>query len=297
VSDVRQRVLVIGASGQVGRQLVAQLALRPEALDVVTASRSDPDPARRFELAQPETVERLLLGTDPQYAILAAAATGVAWCEAHPDESYEINVLGTLAAAHAAQRVGATFTFVSTDYVFDGLRGPYGEGDPTSPMNIYGKHKLEAEAAVVGVNQSNLIVRTCQVFGEDRRRVNFVVRTVDALRSGGVVEVADDLFGTPTFAPDLVRALIELTLRRARGIWHVAGDTFLSRYELAERAAQAFGCTTGTIVKVTADRIHDSVNRPRRAGLRNDRLAAAGFDWITPLDAALSALARKEMSQ
>lgn len=297
MSRTGRRVLIIGASGQVGRELVAELARRPGPLDVVAASRSNPDPARQVELERPETVERLVLATRPDHVILAAAATSVAWCEAHPDRSRTINVLGTEATARAAYRAGATLAFISTDYVFDGVHGPYSEREPTNPINVYGTHKLEAEGAVLGVDTGNLVVRSCQVFGDDPRRVNYVMRTVDGLRRGEALEAAGDLFGTPTFAPDLARILVDLVLDRAAGIWHVAGDTFLSRYELAKRAAVAFGCTGGTIAEVETHRMNDAVDRPRRAGLLSGRLTASGLNRTTPLDEALAALAMQAIDR
>jgi dTDP-4-dehydrorhamnose reductase len=288
------RVLVIGAAGQVGRELVAELQRRAAKLDVVAASRSDADPGRQVQLERPETLDRLTTAVRPDHVILTAAATNVAWCEEHPDESRVINVLGTEAAARAASSVGASFTFISTDYVFDGLSGPYGEDDPTNPINVYGAHKLDAEAAVMAADAANLIVRTCQVFGDDPRRTNFVIRIADRLRAGESVEAAGDLFGTPTYAPDLARALADLTLARANGIWNVAGDTFLSRYALANMTAAAFRCERAHIAEVSVDQMHDPVNRPRKAGLRTDRLDAAGGHLITPLGEALNDLAARD---
>lgn len=279
-----------------GRELVAELTRRPGPLDVVAASRSHPDPDRQVQLERPETIERLVRAVSPDHIILTAAATNVAWCEQHPGESRVINVLGTEAAALAARRVGASFTFISTDYVFDGISGPYGEDGPTNPINIYGAHKLDAEAVVMAADSANLVVRTCQVFGDDPRRTNFVVRVADRLRRGEPVEAAGDLFGTPTYAPDLARALAELTLSGMSGIWHVAGDSFLSRYELAGMVVDAFGCKRELIVEEAADRVEDPVNRPRRAGLRNGRLEAAGVHLITPLAEALADLAARESS-
>jgi len=288
-----RRVLVIGSTGQVGRKLAAELVGRREPLVVVAASRSHPDPALQVDLERHQTIERLILTVQPDHVILAAAATNVTWCEEHPDRSWAINVLGTETAALVARRVGASFTFISTDYVFDGISGPYGESQPTNPINVYGAHKLSAEVAVMAANSANLVVRTCQVFGDDPRRSNFVVRVVDSLHRGETVDAAGDLFGTPTYAPDLARGLIDLTLSRASGIWHFAGDRFLSRYELAVMAASAFECKRGAIVEVTADQMEDPVNRPRRAGLRNDRLAASDRRYVTPLRDALANLAEE----
>jgi len=291
-----RRVLVIGATGQVGRELVAELTRRPGSLDVVAAARSHPDPARRVELERPETIERLIDGVRPDHVILTAAATNVAWCEGHPEESRAINVLGTEAAAVAACRVGASLTFISTDYVFDGTNGPYGEDEPTKPINVYGAHKLDAEAAVMAADSSNLVVRTCQVFGDDPRRTNFVVRLADQMRAHQKVEAAGDLFGTPTYAPDLARILAQLTLSRESGIWNVAGDMFLSRFDLATMVADAFGFERGLIAEVPTDRMQDPVNRPRRAGLLNDRLGAAGVPAGPGLTQALADLVTRERS-
>ncbi len=286
------RLLILGTTGQVGREVMLLLSSLRARLDFVAASRSGPEPGRRFDLASPDTVHRLVAEVRPDHVVLLAAATDVRWCEEHPSESLTINVLGTEAAAQAARRAGATLTFVSTDYVFDGLHGPYGEADETNPLNTYGAHKLAAEAVVMGENPHNLVLRTCQVFGDDPRRKNYVLRVVDSLRRGELVEAAGDLYGTPTYAPDLANALVDLTLSGADGVWHLAGETFLSRYELARRVAFAFECHSGSIVEVDADQMRDPVNRPRRSGLRIDRLAEKGGRWTTPLESALAELVR-----
>jgi len=286
-----RRVLVIGATGQVGRELIQELDRRPEPLEVVDASRSHPDPARQVRLERPETIEDLVVAMAPDHVILAAAETNVAWCEEHPEDSWRINVLGAEATAIAAGRVGSSFTFISTDYVFDGIRGPYGEDEATNPLNIYGAHKLAAETAVLAADPTNLVIRTCQVFGLDPRRINFVVRVADQLRREERVEVAGDLFGTPTYAPDLARALVDLTLSGRGDIWHVAGESFLSRYELAKMVAAAFGFEGGRVVEVSADQMDDSVTRPRLAGLRCERLAAASLSVTRPITESLEDLA------
>jgi dTDP-4-dehydrorhamnose reductase len=287
----RQTALVIGGTGQVGRELVVELGRRRPEIEVLGASRSSPDPALRFELERTETIARLISGTRPDFVILAAAATNVAWCEEHPDLSRNVNIGAVQATAVASRQAEARLTFISTDYVFDGARGPYDEQQVTNPLNVYGVHKLEAEAAVLGADGGNLVVRTCQVFGDDPRRANFVLGVVDRLGKGEVVEAACDLFGTPTFAPDLARNLVDLTLGGAAGVWHVAGDTFLSRYELAHRAALAFGYAGDRISQITIEDMHERVNRPRRAGLLNRRLSDAREGQFTPLDDALMLLA------
>lgn len=286
----RPRILVIGAGGQVGRELVHELALREETVETVASSRSHADLALRVDLGLTETIDRVVDEVRPDHLLLVAAATNVRRCEENPNDSWNVNVLGTAATARAARRAGATLTFVSTDYVFDGRGGPYGEAGRPDPLNVYGAHKLAAERAIVAEDPRHLVIRTCQVFGDDPRRQNYVLKVADAVRNGDRIEAATDLFGTPTYAPDLARALVELTLSGATGLWHFAGIEYLSRHDLARRVAAACGCDPRVVVEVNADQMHDPVNRPRRAGLRNDRLAEAARAWTTPLDAALRVL-------
>lgn len=285
---------MLGASGQLGKELVAELDRRPEPLEVLAASRSAANPDHRFDLEQPESVRRLFRTARPEIIVLAAAATNVTWCEENPERSSSINVTGTRVVAEAARDEGALLTFLSTDYVFDGRGGPYGEDASTNPINTYGQHKLAAEGLVLGVSAANLVIRTCQVFGSDPRRVNFVLRVADQLRRNETVQVASDLFGTPTYAPDLARALVHLALARESGIWHVAGDSFLSRYDLAWRVARAFGVERASIEEVSAADMHDSVNRPRQSGLLCARLAANGLSAMTPIGDALAAMVAAE---
>ena len=262
---------------------------------VEAAGRSGVDGSAPFDLSAPESVVGLIERIRPRHTILAAAATNVAWCETNPRESRVINVDGTAATATACREVGSSLTFISTDYVFDGTNGPSGESEPTNPINEYGRQKLDAERAVLGESDRNLVIRTCQVFGADPRRMNFVFRVADGLRDGVEVQAPLDLQGTPTFAPDLAAAIAELTLTEEFGVWHVAGESFLSRYELAVAVAGAFGLDATGIKGIMADQMDDPVNRPRRAGLRNERLHAKGLDWMTPLDRALESVASMEV--
>ena len=284
-------MLVLGASGQVGREAVRQALAR--GLDVRSAARSEAYPNRTFDLARPESACRIVKVDAPDHVFLTAAPTSVVWCEMHPSESRALTVTATEAIAGACREVGSSLAFISTDYVFAGEFGPAGEGDPVGPLNVYGRHKLMAESSVLGADPRNLVVRTCQVFGPDPLSKNFVLQVADRLRAGERFDAAGNLFGTPTYAPDLVHVLLELRLSGESGIWHVAGETFLSRYALAIEVARAFGAEASLVDEAIWDRSADPVNRPLRAGLRNDRLSAKGMSSMTPLSDALHLLASR----
>lgn len=287
-----QRLLVLGSSGQLGRQIM-RVAAADSSIETIGLARANPG-GLSFDLAKPSATEELIESLRPSHTILAAAATNVAWCETHVDESWAVNVTGTNAVARACKRIESTLTFLSTDYVFDGSSAPSGEEDPTNPLNEYGRQKLAGEEAIAATSDRTLIIRTCQVFGRDPRRANFVLRVVDRLRDGEILQAPTNLYGTPTYAEDLARDVLALTLEGAEGIWHVAGDSFVSRFDLASAAATAFGLKAARIERTMADAVSDGVTRPLRSGLRCDRLIAAHRYAPTPLDEALSHLADAE---
>jgi dTDP-4-dehydrorhamnose reductase len=281
-------VLVLGASGQVGRELLRQA--RIQSIDAIAAGRAGVPTQFRFDLSSPHTIRPVIELTRCEVTFLVAAPTNVAWCEANPLEAHRMIVGGAGVAADAARQSRSALVFFSTDYVFGGANGPSGESDPVGPLNVYGRSKLEAETIVLDANPDNLVVRTCQVFGPDPRRMNFVLRVADRLAGKNSVAAADDLFGTPTFSPDLVSRVFELVASGASGAWHVAGSAYLSRYELAVAVARVYHLDPALVYAVPWDQAHDPVNRPRRGGLRNDRLAARGVPEMTPLNDALAKL-------
>ena len=287
-------LLVIGASGQVGSALIARARELQEIDRVTGVSRSSGDGEHRLDLTIPSSVTRVMEVVRPTHVILASASTNVAWCEANASAAHEVNVEGPRAVAAACDRQGARLVLVSSDYVFDGHNGPYSEIDPCNPINVYGVQKLEAEQIVLGAGHENLILRTCQIFGQDSRRVNFVLRTVDAIKAGEMVGAAVDLFGTPTYAPDFARVAFDLIIAGAHGIWHAAGGEFVSRHQLAIRAAIAFGADPDRVRESRSDELADAVPRPRRAGLRCARLRTQGVGPMRSLDAALQDFALLE---
>jgi dTDP-4-dehydrorhamnose reductase len=291
-SGVTPRILILGSSGQVGA-LVARELERHRIGAIVRAARSGGESEMRFDLRRPQTISRIVSNAKPTDVVLAAAATNVTWCEEHPDESRLVNVTGTMAVAEAAESAGARLTFISTDYVFDGLQGPYRESDPPNPINVYGRDKLDAERSVLSAESRNLVVRTCQVFGWDHRRMNFVLQVVDRLRRGERVEAADNLIGTPTYGPDLARSLVHLVLDDARGVWHVAGSTVLSRYDFARRIARSFSLDPNQVTRVIYDPQRDIVSRPEHAGLVTEHVGRSTLR-PTPLGDALDSLAASE---
>jgi dTDP-4-dehydrorhamnose reductase len=283
----RLRLAVIGAGGQVGRALMRAADARH--IDVVGVERRSDDPDRRLDLLDHASIRRVISTVRPTHVVLAAAATSVVNCERDPAGTAKVNVDGSLAVAETARRIGARVAFISTDYAFDGEAGPYDERAEPHAINEYGRQKRTVEEVVAQLPDS-VIVRTCQVFGMDPRRANYVLWVADQLRAGKRVTAATDLFGTPTFVEDLASSLIELSLGREQGYWHIAGREFISRYTLARLTATAAGAPMDLLDGAPFATIADGVPRPRRAGLVTIREHDPPFP-VTPLRTALESLA------
>ena len=263
--------LVIGASGQVGEHLMRYL----QSAGYPAAGTYYPDPQPGLlplDIRDQRTVAVLLDQIRPEIIYLPAALTNVDYCELHPDESYVTNVLGTCHIAREAERIGAKLVFFSSDYVFDGASGPYTETDPVHPICEYGRQKVLGEHYISLHLSNNLIVRTTVVYGWESQGKNFVQRLLSALRVGARISVPVDQIGTPTYAPNLAQAVVELATNDAVGLYHVAGPELIDRYGFAVAAAQAFGYTASALIQpvVTAD-LNQAAPRPLSAGMRVDK--------------------------
>ena len=212
------KLAIVGAGGMLGRAVARAagddaLALTRAELDVTDAG------AVRDALAGAGTV------------VNCAAWTDVDGAEEHAEEALRVNRDGARNVAEAAERV----VYVSTDYVFDGHSDePYRPQDPTAPLSVYGRSKLEGEEATAAANPDHLVVRSSWLFGPDGG--NFVDTMLRLGRERDAVRVVDDQLGCPTYTGHLAPALVALARGGERGIVHVAGDGHCSWYELAREA-------------------------------------------------------------
>lgn len=280
------RALVIGASGQVGGALVKALAARAHAVTATYATVPVAG-AVPLDLRDREAVERLIRDVAPDWIFCPGGLTNVDRCEDHPDEAFEINVMGPLAAARAGAALGAGFVYYSSDYVFDGEHGPYSEEELPRPLSVYGKTKLEAEQAILGEIPRALVIRTAVVYGPERQEKNFVYQLLKRLRGGDTVRAPVDQRSSPTYNQDLAAASVELVERGASGLFHVAGPEVLDRYAFARLVSQVFGLDLSHVEPVTSASLNQRAPRPLRGGLRIDKVLSV---VPTPLRAAEAGL-------
>jgi dTDP-4-dehydrorhamnose reductase len=301
VTATAARALVIGAAGQVGRHAVA--ALRARGADVVGADLARAaEGLRPLELRDDAAVAACLREVRPAVCVLSAALTNVERCEEEPALAEATNARAPGVVAAACREVGARVLFLSSEYVFDGAAGPYGEGDATNPLSVYGRTKLEGERRVLAADPRNVVIRTTVVFSHDPGGSNFVMQLLARLSASQRMRVPADQLSSPTYAPDLAEAIARLcdadlaprlaTLAPAPQILNVVGPEVLDRHAFAVRAARILGLPEELLDPVATAALGQKAARPLRAGLRIDRLRALGLS-MRGVDEALRDLARR----
>jgi dTDP-4-dehydrorhamnose reductase len=260
------RALVIGASGQVGAALMR--ALRERGHDAIgTYAHHGADGLGALDVTDRGAVERAIEDARPDWVLCPAGLTHVDYCEEHPADAFAINRDGPLEAARLAQRAGAGFVFYSTEYVFDGVQGPYAEDDPVRPLSAYGRSKWEGERAVVDEIPRAVVVRTTVVYGPDRQEKNFVYQLIRNCRGGQPMRIPADQISSPTYNEDLAHATVELCERDLHGVYHLAGDGILDRFAFARLACEVFELDPSKLTPVDTSTLGQKAPRPLRAGL------------------------------
>ncbi|MHB1651434.1 MAG: SDR family oxidoreductase [Desulfitobacteriaceae bacterium] len=262
------KVAVFGASGFVGSYVLE--VLRCSQVESVGTFFQHPGAGLvRLDCGDRAAVESFVSQGEFDSMIVLASQPNVEWCESHPEESF---VLNTLPMQHLAEIITAAsysgranVIFVSSDYVFDGLNGPYTEEDRLNPLSVYGRHKLEAEK--IALDLQGAVIRITVVYGLEKNQKNFAERLIREVHNKQQVRVPVDQIGSPTYVEDVAKALVEVASRQLRGVYHVAGPDWVSRYELALRIAQVMQLDPAYIRPVQTAELGQKAQRPLQAGM------------------------------
>jgi dTDP-4-dehydrorhamnose reductase len=276
------RILVTGAGGQLGRDVVDVFADH-EVLGVDHAA---------LDVSDREAVFALMMTQRPSAIIHAGAWTAVDACESDPDRAMCVNALGTRHVAEAARRVGAHLCYLSTDYVFDGTkREPYVEWDDPKPRSVYGRSKLGGEREL---DAGSTIVRTSWLCG---RHGNNIVKTILRLAAEyELLSFVDDQRGHPTFTDDLAQMIRLLVVDRRPGVFHVTNQGQVSWYEFARAVLEAARLDPGRVRPTRTAELDPPrpAPRPMNSVLDNAALRLSGIsllpDFHEPLKRLISSL-------
>jgi dTDP-4-dehydrorhamnose reductase len=285
------RIAITGANGLLGGEAVAQAAGAHEVL-AIGRGPCRLAPGRyawaSADLADGRSLEAALLDFRPEAVLHAGAATDVDACERDPALAWRTNVGGTEQAARACAALGARLVAVSTDYVFDGEAGPYGEEDLPHPVGVYARTKRCGEEAALLLAPDCAVARVAVVYGgKPAARATFATQVVEKLSRGEPVKAFSDQFVTTTLAEAGAARCLELLLETGfHGVLHASDATLVDRVEFARRVAARFGLA-GQIIPVKTAEVRLPAPRPLRGGLRVERAASLLRHRPLTLDEAL----------
>jgi dTDP-4-dehydrorhamnose reductase len=275
------RVLVTGAHGQLGRELVEAFG----AHDLVGAGRD------RLDVADRDSVLAAITTVRPDVVVHAAAWTDVDGCEAHRDRAWLVNALGTRHVVQGARLVGASVCYLSTDYVFPGdADRPYSEWDMPGPRSVYGLSKLGGEREL---GPGDMVVRTSWLCGLHGR--NFVKTMLRLAEERDEIPVVDDQHGCPTFADDLAFMIARLVTQRTIGVFHVTNQGQTTWYGLAREALAAAGKKPDKVRPVATSDLDPPRLAPRPAWsvLDNAALRLSGLPLLPDYRESLERLVKE----
>jgi len=279
-----KRVAVIGASGQLGVELCADLKQR--GYEVAAFGRA------KLDITKAEAVERTLAEVEPWAVFNAAAYNMVDVAEREPSAAMEANGLAVRNLAIACRQTDARLVHFSTDYVFDGTAGrPYTEADAVHPLGAYAVSKLAGELYACAYLDNALVVRTSGVFGIGAlktARGNFPELMMRLAREGKPIRVVEDHVASPTYAPALAARSIDLLEKNLSGVFHVGGGQAISWFDYARLIFEKAGLTAN-LNPTDAREYRTDARRPKFSALENARLRECGIAPMPPLADAVEA--------
>jgi dTDP-4-dehydrorhamnose reductase len=259
------RILVIGAKGMLGRDLMEVLRSSFSTDEVIGWDIEEID--IREEKETIEKIENLR----PRTVINVAAYTDVDRCESNEAEALAINAEGMKHVATAASRCHAKVVYLSTDYVFDGLkREPYVEEDLPHPVSVYGRSKLKGEEYVQGAVKDALIVRTQWLYGKHGK--SFVTAILRQAKEKKALSIVNDQIGSPTYTRDLSGAISVLLQQKAHGIFHVTNSGHCTWYAFGREILKLSGIEGVEVLPITSEELGRPAPRPPYSVLDCEKL-------------------------
>lgn len=235
--------------------------------EIITTYNENPkDNAVKLDITNEKDVLGKIESLNPDLIIHSAALTNVDYCEDHQEEAERINVQGTLNLVKACQEIGAKFIYVSTDFVFDGKKGMYSEDEETNPLNYYAKSKLKGEEHIQNSDLNYVIARVSVLYGW-HTNFNFVTWVINELKAGNPINIVTDEYNSPTYADNAAEAILNICSKDREGLYHIAGDERINRFDFAKNIAQVFELDATLVNPILSEELTRKAPRPMDSSL------------------------------
>jgi dTDP-4-dehydrorhamnose reductase len=272
------KILVTGSNGLLGQKLT-ELLNKDQGVQLIATARGksvlpvSPGTYHSMDVSDPANIEDVIQRTRPDVVIHTAAMTNVDQCETQKEECWKSNVTAVEYLVRACEKYNCHLVHVSTDFIFDGSRGPLDENAKPNPVNYYGESKLAAEKIILDSKVPSAILRTILVYGitNDMSRSNIVLWVKNSLEQGKTIQVVNDQYRTPTLAEDLALGCYLAARRKATGIYNISGTDILSPYDIAQRTATYFKLDKTLIKATDSTQFKQTARRPLVTGFIIDK--------------------------
>jgi dTDP-4-dehydrorhamnose reductase len=282
------KIMLIGANGQLGHDLVRILPQGPDPWEVVALTHTD------IEITDRASIQRALDIHQPQVVLSTAAFHKLELCEEDAEKAFAVNAIGTRNLAMACRSSKAVFVFISTDYVFGGdleRTVPYQESDVPAPVNVYGISKLAGENFIRYLMDRYFIVRVSGLYGisgSSGKGGNFVELMLRLAREGKDIRVVNDQILTPTYTVDVALQIKRLLSGTSYGLYHATSQGYCSWHEFAAEIFRQAGLAPN-LMPTSTPAVDVRVIRPGYSVLDNATLRKHGIDCMRPWQEALAA--------
>lgn len=274
-------ILITGSNGLLGQKLV-KLIVESNEFKLVATGRGenrlslykDKYTYISLDITSKEAVDEAFTKYKPDVVIHGAAMTNVDQCELNKTECWKQNVEATQNIASSSAKIGAFLVHVSTDFIFEGNKGPLTEEEKPYPVSFYGYSKLVAEEIVQKTeNLKYAIARTVLVYGiaEDMSRTNIILWVKKSLEDKKQIQVVDDQWRTPTLAEDLAQGCYLIAKKEAKGVFNISGKDFLNPLQMAYKVADYFKLDKSYITPSNSSTFTQPAKRPPRTGFVIDK--------------------------
>ncbi len=279
-----KKVLFTGGKGLLGKYFLNEIPNDYFVFATFLNNNRDKLKAKNIKYLELDITKRkdvgiLLRQYEPDVIVHAASIGNVDYCELHKKEAWKTNVNGTINIIEESKKINSSVIYISSNAVFNGIRHPYSEKSRPSPIDYYGKTKLQAEEEMKTRLNKYSIIRLITMYGWNSKheRSNLATWMISELEKGKDIKVVDDIYSNFLYAQDAAKIIWKILLNKNnnledRGIYNVAGPECITRFEFAKKLSSVFDFNSKLLTPVSSDYFPNIAPRPKNTCFNIDKI-------------------------